>query len=118
MQKPQIHENRQFLYHEDLLGLPQNLSQNVSRPELSLSARGNGINVDPGISAARTVYQSDAPSDLKVVSWASNVPFPKSKSYAYDPASGGESIVYVIEHGIIGFNRVIMSVKLHIRALC
>ena len=118
MQKPQIHENKQFLYHEDLVGLPQNLSQNVSRPELSLSATGNGINVDPDISAARTVYQSDAPSDLKVVSWAQNVPFSKSKYYAYDPASGGESIVYVVENGIVGFNRVNTSVKLHASGLC
>ena len=118
MQKPQVHQNWQFLYHEDLFGLPQNLSQNVSRPELSLGATRNGINVDSGISAARTVYQLDAPSDLKVVSWAPDVPFRKSKTYAYDPASGGESVVYVIENGIDGFNRVNMSVNLHGRALC
>ena len=118
MQKPQIHENRQFLYHEDLVGQPQNLSQNVSRPELSLSTRRNRVTIDSDNPAARTVYQSDAPSDLKVVSWAQNVPFLKSKSYAYDPASGGESLVYVIENGIIGFNRVNMSVNLHTRALC
>lgn len=118
MQKPQIHENRQFLYHEDLFGQPQNVSQNVARPETSLSATRNGVNVDYNISAARTVYQSDAPSDLKVVSWASNVPFARSKSYAYDPASGGEASVYVIENGIVGFNRVNMSVNLYTRAFC
>ena len=73
--------------------------------------------MNSNISVARTVYQSDAPSDLKVVSWAPNVPFPKSKSYAYDPASGGESSVYVIENGIVGFNRVNMSVNLQARVL-
>ena len=118
MQKPQVHQNWQFLYHEDLFGLPQNLSQNVSRPELSLGTPRDGINVETGISAARTVYQSDAPSDLKVVSWAPDVPFRRSKSYAYDPASGAESIVYVIENGIEGANRVNKSVNLHARALC
>ena len=118
MQKPQIHENRQFLYHEDLIGQPQNFSQNVSRPETSLLATRNGVNVDSNISAARTIYESDAPADLKVVSWASNVPFVKSKSYAYDPASGGEASVYVIENGIIGFHRVNMGVSRYARAFC
>ena len=84
----------------------------MSRPGTSLSATRNGVNLDSDISAARTVYQSDAPSDLKVVSWAPNKPFLKSKSYAYDPASGGQSSVYVIENGIGGSNRVNMSFNL------
>ena len=78
----------------------------------------NGVNVDSDDSASRTVYQSDAPADLKVVSWASNVPFAKSKYYAYDPAGGGESSVYIIENGVVGFNRVNMSIDLHARAYC
>ena len=89
----------------------------MSRPEVSLSTPHNGVNVDSHSSTSRTVYQPDAPPDLKVVSWASNVPFSESKSYAYDPTSGGESSVYVIENGIVGFNRVNMSRNLHAKAL-
>ena len=66
----------------------------------------NGTSVYTGLSA-RTIYQSDAPSDLKVVSWAPGVPFRKTtKSYAYDTASGEKSVVYVIENGIQGDDRV------------
>ena len=118
MQQPQIHENKQFLYHEDLVGQTQNLSQNGSRPGMSPFALSNGVNLDSDISAARTVYQSDAPSDLKVVSWAPSVPFLKSKSYAYEPADGGQSSLYIIENGIVGSNRVNMSFNLRTRVLC
>lgn len=116
--QPQIHENRQFLYHEDLIRWGQNLDQNVSHPEMSLYATRSEVSIDSDSSTARTVYQSDAPPDLKVVSWAPNVPFSKSKSYAYDPAGGGESSVYVIENGIVGFNRVNKIVKWHAGAPC
>ena len=103
-EKAQIHENTQFLYHEDLQ-LSQNLGQNISDPEHSLSESPNTSLVNSGPNSG-ILYQSDAPSDLRVVSWAPGVPFGNTKFYAYDPESGGESIIYIIENGIDGRNRV------------
>ena len=101
--KPQVHENRQILYRAGPR-LPQTLDQDVSDPEGSLSAVHNKTDVNSGLSAG-TIYQNDAPSDLKVVSWAPRVPFGKTKSYAYDPGSG-QSVIYLIENGVDGSNRV------------
>ena len=102
--KPQIHENRQLLYHEDL-ALPHDLSQNLSYPESSPAALLNQTGVDSGLNA-ETIYQSDAPPDLRVVSWARGVPFGNTRAYAFDPASGQQSVIYIIENGIDGRNRV------------
>ena len=56
---------------------------------------------------ARTIFQKDAPSDLEVVSWAPEVPLGKTKAYAYNPESGGEAVIYLIENGIDGRKPVI-----------
>lgn len=105
--KAQIHENTQLLYHEDLQ-LSRNHDQNVSDPNQFLPELSNGTTVRPDLGAA-TIYQVDAPSDLKVVSWAPDVSFGRTRSYAYDPENGGEAIIYVIENGIDGRNSVITS---------
>ena len=104
--KAQVHENAPFLYHEDFRQ-SENPNQNASEPVQPLwpSIIHNGASVDSGL-GAETIYQSDAPSDLKVVSWAPGVPFDRTKAYAYDPGNGGDSIIYVIENGIDGHNRV------------
>lgn len=100
----QIYENTQLLYHEDLQ-LSQSQHQNVSDADQIHSEVSNGTKVELGVSA-QTIYQSDAPPDLKVVSWAPDVPFAKVDTYAYDSKSGGKAIIYLIENGIDGRNRV------------
>lgn len=102
--KAQVQENTQFLYHEDL-GLPQNHDQKASGLELSLAENPNGTDAVSGLFPG-VVYQRDAPSDLRVVSWAPRVPFGSSKSYAYDAESNGQSIIYLIENGIDERSRV------------
>ena len=102
--KVQIHENTQFLYHEDLSLAPP-LAQNVSDLELSLSENINETDIDSSL-VSGTLFQPDAPPDLRVVSWAPGVPFGKSKSYAYDAESSGESVIYLIENGIDERSRV------------
>ncbi len=105
--KVQIHDNVEFfLYHEDLR-LLQNLTRSVSdpHPDWLPSNLSNGTNAEYRLGTG-TIYQSDAPLDLKVVSWAPGVPSAKLRSYAYDPKSGGESTIYIIDNGIDGRNRV------------
>ena len=77
----------------------------MSDPEQSLLEISNGTKLGPGL-GAETIYQLDAPSDLKMVSWAPGVPLGETKSYAYDPENGGEAIIYIIENGIDKRNRV------------
>ena len=101
--KARVQENTQFLYHEDL-GLSQN--QKASGPELSLSGNLNGTN-------AEIIFQPDAPSDLRVVSWAPRVPFGNSKSYAYNAESSGQSVIYLIENGINSRSEVITRDPAH-----
>ncbi|CAF9934669.1 MAG: hypothetical protein ALECFALPRED_006056 [Alectoria fallacina] len=76
----------------------------MSDPDQSLSEISNGTKLRPGL-GAETIYQLNAPSDLKVVSWAPGVLLGKTKSYAYDPENGGEAIIYIIENGIDKRNR-------------
>ena len=47
-----------------------------------------------------TIYQPDAPLDLKVVSWPRAKSFRDMKSYAYDAESGAEAIIYIIGNRI------------------
>lgn len=102
--KAQILEDAQLLYHEDLQ-LSQSHNQNVSEVDNPLSEIFNGTNIGLALGAG-TIYQKDAPSDLKVVSWAPNLPSGKIESYAYDPEGGGEATIYIIENGIDGRNTV------------
>lgn len=99
----QIYENTQFLYHPDLQ-FSQTSNQSMPEPDLSPSEISNGTNMGLGLGSG-TIYQPDAPSDLKVVSWASGVPWSKTKSYAYDPAKGDKAIIYIIANGIDGRSR-------------
>lgn len=99
--KAQILENTQLLYHIDL----QSESQNASDSNLFPSESLDEIKLGPSLGAG-TIYQRDAPPDLKVVSWAPDVPLGKSKSYAYNPENGEGAIIYIIENGIDGRNRV------------
>ena len=103
--KAQIHANTQFLYHEELQLLHEN-NLSESKPTRFGSEISNGTNVEFDLRAG-TIYQSDAPSDLKVVSWAPRSSLGKTKSYAYSPENGKEAIIYIIENGIDGRNRVI-----------
>ena len=103
--KAQVFEDTQLFYHDDLQ-TSRNQNQNVSHPNQFLSEAIKEADVGLGL-GAETIYQQDAPSDLKVVSWAPNVPLGKTKSYAYDPEGGGEAVVYIIENGIDGRNHVI-----------
>lgn len=102
--KAQVQENTQFLYHEDL-GLSQNYDQKASGPELSPSGNLNETSAASGLFPG-IIFQADAPSDLRVVSWAPRVPFGNSKSYAYDAESNGQSVIYLIENGIDERSRV------------
>lgn len=103
--KVQIYENAQLLYHGDAQ-LVQDQGQNVSKSDRSPFGLSNATSEGLGLGAG-TIYQPDAPPDLKVVSWAPSVQFDKVKYYAYDPETSGESIIYVIENGIDGSNRVV-----------
>ena len=102
--KAQIYENGQFFYHEDL-GLEPPDSLNGSTPGDTFAGTSNSTIVDTHL-GAQTIYQTDAPLDLKVVSWAPGSLFSTVKSYAYSTASGKETIIYVIENGVDGRNRV------------
>lgn len=110
--KAQVQENTQFLFYEDL-GLSQNHDQKASGPELSLSEDLNGTNAVSGPFSG-VVYQHNAPSDLRVVSWAPRVPFGSVKSYAYDAESIEQSIIYLIENGIDERSRVTTLDPAHI----
>ena len=80
----------------------------MSLPDRSLSDISEGT--DGGFRAgAGTIYQEDAPLDLRVVSWAPNMPLGKTRSYAFDPEGGGEAVIYIIENGIDGRNPVIFQ---------
>lgn len=94
-----------FLYHDDL-SLSQDGNETISERDQSSSFDPNITDVRINL-GAETVYQIDAPSDLKVVSWAPNLPSRIPKSYAYDPEGGGEATIYLIENGIDGASRVI-----------
>ena len=104
MVKTQVHENAQFLYHEDI-PLSENHDLNMSDPAQSLPGTLNGTIVKSGVGTG-TVYQTDAPQDLKVISWAPGVPLGKVRTFAYSSEGGGGSVVYVIENGIDGRSRV------------
>ena len=104
--KAQIYENTQLLYHEESrLSLDSNGAVSDPVDHVPKSSNGTRILSDLG---SRIVYQRDAPADLKLVSWASGVPFDEVKSYAYNSESRGETVIYVIEKGIDGRNRVII----------
>ena len=47
------------------------------------------------------VYQDDAPTDLKVVSWAEGKDFDDNnpRYYAYDKTGGRDSVLYIAENG-------------------
>ena len=114
--KAQIHEDTQLLYHEDLQ-LSQSPNQNASELDHSLSDNFNGTNFSFDLSAT-TIYQRDAPSDLKVVSWAPDLRSGKIESYAYDPEGGGEATIYIIENGIDGRNTVMAIDQLTSKYYC
>lgn len=99
-----MYENAQFLYHDDFR-LSQNDNQNVSDTVEPLSEASEKSSEDHYL-GGETIYQTNAPADLKVVSWAPGLPFEKTRSYAYDSMSGAESVIYIIENGIDGRNRV------------
>ena len=103
--KVQIYENTQFLYYENSQ-LEDAYNQNGSNPDQSKSDVFNVTNLDLRLGDG-VVYQSDAPPDLKVISWAPGVPLGKTKAYAYDPLNGGEAVIYMIENGIDGRDSVI-----------
>lgn len=100
--KAQILENTLLLYHDDL-SLSQDSNETISDRDQFSSVISNFTDVGINL-GAETIYQIDAPSDLKVVSWASSR---KPKAYAYDPEAGEEATIYLIENGIDGGNRVI-----------
>ena len=106
--KVQIYENTQFLYHENSR-FEEHYSQNGSYPDQSspevLNVTTPDLNLGDGV-----VYQTDAPSDLKVISWAPGVPLGKTKAYAYDPLNGGKAVIYMIENGIDGRDSVITQI--------
>ena len=101
----QIYENTQFLYHEGS-GFEDDHNVNGSSPDPSVSEVMNTTNLDLHVGDG-IVYQSDAPSDLKVISWAPGVPLAKTKAYAFDPRNGGNAVIYMIENGIDGRDSVI-----------
>lgn len=103
--KVQIHENTKFLYYPDLQ-FSRNHNQSTEDPFRVLSQFSNATNVGLG-QGSETIYQTDASSDLKVISWASGVPWSKTKSYAYDPANGEKAIIYIVANGIDGSSRVL-----------
>lgn len=103
-EKAQIFENTQFLYHENL-SLSQNRKDNIPDRDQSLAVTSNGTGAEIGIGAG-IIYQRDAPSDLKMVSWAPDHPSRKLTSYAYDSEGGGQATIYLIENGIDGRNSV------------
>ena len=103
--KVQIYQNTQFLYHENSQ-FEDDYNQNGSIPNQSKSEVFNVTNLDLRLGDG-VVYQSDAPSDLKVISWAPGVPLGKTKAYAFDPLNGGKAIIYMIENGIDGRDSVI-----------
>ncbi len=103
--KAHIYEDTQLFYHEGLPHL-KDQNQNQSHPDRSLSQISERTDLGLGAGVG-TIYQTDASSDLRVVSWAPNVPLDKTRSYAYDPEGGGEAVIYIIENGIDGRNPVI-----------
>ena len=103
--KVQIYENTQFLYHENSR-FEEDYIQNGSYPDQSNPEIFNVTDPDLHLGDG-VVYQSDAPSDLKVISWAPGVPLGKTKAYAYDPLNGGNAVIYMIENGIDGRDSVI-----------
>ena len=105
----QIYENTQFLYHEGS-GFEDDHNQNVSYPDPSNSEVLNATNPDLHVGDG-IVYQPDAPSDLKVISWAPGVPLGKTKAYAFDPRNGGKAVIYIIENGIDGRDSVIAQIQ-------
>ena len=60
------------------------------------------------IDNSNIVYQDDAPTDLKIVSWAEGEDFDDNnlKYYAYDKTGGRDSVLYVLENGIDIDNKV------------
>ena len=102
--KAHIYEDTQLFHHESLARLKDH-SQNLSHPDRSLSQISERTELGLGAGAG-TIYQTDASSDLRVVSWAPNVPLGKTRSYAYDSQGGGEAVIYIIENGIDGRNPV------------
>ena len=99
------------MYHEDV-SLSQSPDQNVSDPAQSSFGIFNGTSVESGVDAG-IIYQSDAPLDLKVISWAPGVPLGKSRTYAYKSETVGKTDVYIIENGIDGRNRVMNDRAFH-----
>lgn len=84
---------------------------NTSKQGLAHTNLFNSSSFD-GDLLAGTVYQKDAPDDLKVVSW------PKNKGvedvddleyYAYERTSAQRSVIYVVEEGIDPANTVGLS---------
>ena len=102
--KAQILENTLLLYHEDL-SLSQDSNETVSDRDQFSSVDSNLTDVGINL-GAETIFQKDAPSDLKVVSWAPDSLSRNPEYYAYDSESGGEATIYLIENGIDGGNRV------------
>lgn len=71
---------------------------NASIPDSFAHNVSGKLNIDnPNI-----VYQDDAPTDLKVVSWAEGKDFDDNNLnyYAYDKTGGQDSVLYVLENGV------------------
>ena len=113
--KAQVYENTQFLYHEGL-SFSQNMNLNSSEPDHFPSQMLNETNEGTDLGAG-PIFEPDAPADLKVVSWAPRAPLGKTNSYAYNPENGRQAIIYIIENGIDGRNRVITYTSDHAQGL-
>ena len=66
------------------------------------------VSGNSNIDNSNIVYQDDAPTDLKVVSWAEGKDYDDNslKYYAYDKTGGQDSVLYVVENGIDIDNKV------------
>ena len=77
---------------------------NASIPDSFAHTVSGNLDID----SSNIVYQDDAPTDLKVVSWAEGKDFndPSLKYYAYDKSGGQYSVLYVVENGVDLANEV------------
>ena len=62
----------------------------------------HNVSENLNIDKSNIVYQDDAPTDLKVVSWAKGRDFDDNslRYYAYDKTGGQNSVLYVVENGV------------------
>ena len=96
LRKAIIHENEVIVQRQNL---------NFSNTESFLS--NDSINLNGKFQPQKGIaYQSHAPDDLKVVSWAPGKSVKDLNYYTYDLAGGQNVVVYLVEEGIDPQNSV------------